>query len=103
MGVVAPQGRVGPPGRRAVHCAAMEYRNLGRSGVQVSSVSLGSWLTFGSRIEVAEAGLCVVVLEAGERLEAPDFSGVEGERFFHLGRFATTVRIADAMTYDVER
>jgi len=54
MGVVAPQGRVGPPGRRAVHCAAMEYRNLGRSGVQVSSVSLGSWLTFGSRIEVAE-------------------------------------------------
>jgi len=32
----------------------MEYRDLGRSGVQVSSVSLGSWLTFGSRIEVAE-------------------------------------------------
>lgn len=35
---------------------AMEYRRLGRSGVQVSVVSLGSWLTFGSQIrnEVAE-------------------------------------------------
>jgi voltage-dependent potassium channel beta subunit len=32
----------------------MEYRNLGRSGLQVSSVSVGSWLTFGSRVEVAE-------------------------------------------------
>ncbi|MCS6807585.1 MAG: aldo/keto reductase [Bacteroidota bacterium] len=34
----------------------MEYRRLGRSGVQVSVVSLGSWLTFGSQIrnEVAE-------------------------------------------------
>jgi len=52
---------------------------------------------------LAEAGLRVVVLEAGERLEAPDFSGVEGERFFRLGRFAATFRIADAMTYDVER
>jgi len=32
----------------------MEYRNLGRSGLQVSSVSVGSWLTFGSRVEVSE-------------------------------------------------
>ena len=29
----------------------MEYRNLGRSGLQVSEVSLGSWLTFGSSID----------------------------------------------------
>jgi len=32
----------------------------------------------------------VVVLEAGERLGAPDFDGVEGEMFFRLGRFAAT-------------
>jgi choline dehydrogenase-like flavoprotein len=30
------------------------------------------------------------VLEAGERLDARDFSGVEGEMFFRLGRFAAT-------------
>lgn len=29
----------------------MEYRNLGRSGLRVSEVALGSWLTFGSRID----------------------------------------------------
>lgn len=29
----------------------MEYRNLGKSGLQVSSLSLGSWLTFGKQID----------------------------------------------------
>ena len=29
----------------------MEYRNLGRSGLRVSEVSLGSWLTFGSYLD----------------------------------------------------
>lgn len=29
----------------------MEYRNLGKSGLQVSELSLGSWLTFGKQIE----------------------------------------------------
>lgn len=28
----------------------MEYRNLGKSGLQVSELSLGSWLTFGKQI-----------------------------------------------------
>jgi len=34
----------------------MEYRRLGRSGLQVSALSLGSWLTFGKQItdETAE-------------------------------------------------
>lgn len=34
----------------------MEYRKLGRSGLQVSALSLGSWLTFGKQIgdDVAE-------------------------------------------------
>lgn len=29
----------------------MEYRRLGRSGLKVSALSLGSWLTFGNQIE----------------------------------------------------
>ena len=39
----------------------MEYRRLGRSGLQVSALSLGSWLTFGKQIsdDVAEElGVC---------------------------------------------
>jgi voltage-dependent potassium channel beta subunit len=30
--------------------ASMEYRRLGRSGLKVSAVGLGSWLTFGTRL-----------------------------------------------------
>jgi voltage-dependent potassium channel beta subunit len=30
----------------------MEYRTLGRSGLRVSEISLGSWLTFGSAVDV---------------------------------------------------
>jgi len=33
----------------------MEYRNLGKSGLQVSVVSFGSWLTFGNQITDAMA------------------------------------------------
>ena len=35
----------------------MEYRRLGKSGLQVSALSLGSWVTFGDQIsdDVAEA------------------------------------------------
>ena len=31
----------------------MEYRTLGHSGLQVSEVSLGSWLTLGSSVDRA--------------------------------------------------
>ncbi|KIL39789.1 voltage-gated potassium channel [Gordoniibacillus kamchatkensis] len=33
----------------------MEYRRLGRSGVKVSEISLGSWLTYGGSVEAAQA------------------------------------------------
>ena len=29
----------------------MEYRFLGRSGLQVSAISLGGWLTYGGHVE----------------------------------------------------
>ena len=37
----------------------MEYRRLGRSGLEVSSIAVGSWLTFGSSVEVAETAKLV--------------------------------------------
>ncbi|MBK8913566.1 MAG: aldo/keto reductase family protein [Phycisphaerales bacterium] len=37
----------------------MEYRRLGRAGVRVSEIGLGSWLTFGGGIEDKEARACV--------------------------------------------
>ncbi len=33
----------------------MEYNRLGKSGLQISQLSLGSWLTFGSQITNAVA------------------------------------------------
>ncbi len=44
----------------------MEYRRLGKSGLQVSALSLGSWLTFGNQVpdDVAES-LMVHAYEAG--------------------------------------
>ena len=34
----------------------MEYRNLGRSGLKISALSFGSWVTFGNQIgnQIAE-------------------------------------------------
>lgn len=44
----------------------MEYRRLGKSGLQVSALSLGSWVTFGYQIEDAVAEqLMIKAYEAG--------------------------------------
>lgn len=44
----------------------MEYRYLGRSGLQVSALSLGSWLTFGKQIEDSTAErLMAIAYEQG--------------------------------------
>jgi aryl-alcohol dehydrogenase-like predicted oxidoreductase len=37
----------------------MQYRRLGVSGLKVSTISLGSWLTFGHKTEEREAAACV--------------------------------------------
>jgi aryl-alcohol dehydrogenase-like predicted oxidoreductase len=37
----------------------MQYRNLGKWGVKVSEVSLGSWLTYGGATESSTANACI--------------------------------------------
>ena len=37
----------------------MRYRRLGDAGVKVSVISLGSWLTYGGRVEEQTARLCI--------------------------------------------
>ncbi|WP_016696661.1 aldo/keto reductase family protein [Actinoalloteichus spitiensis] len=44
----------------------MEFRRLGRSGLSVSEISYGNWLTHGSQIEEEQAKACVhAALDAG--------------------------------------
>ncbi|WP_216208452.1 aldo/keto reductase family protein [Amycolatopsis aidingensis] len=44
----------------------MEFRRLGRSGLSVSEVSYGNWLTHGSQIEEEQAQACIkAALDAG--------------------------------------
>ena len=38
---------------------AMNYRRLGRSGLKVSELSLGSWVTYGNQLDAAGARECM--------------------------------------------
>ncbi|NDF34232.1 MAG: aldo/keto reductase, partial [Euryarchaeota archaeon] len=37
----------------------MEYRRLGKAGVQVSALSFGSWVTFGNQVDSKVAKECM--------------------------------------------
>ena len=39
--------------------ATMEYRHLGNSGLQVSALSFGSWVTFGTQLDTGVAKECI--------------------------------------------
>jgi aryl-alcohol dehydrogenase-like predicted oxidoreductase len=44
----------------------MEFRHLGKSGLKVSAVSYGNWITHGSQLEAEQATGCVrAALDAG--------------------------------------
>ncbi|XP_039877757.1 voltage-gated potassium channel subunit beta-2 isoform X1 [Simochromis diagramma] len=63
-------------------CASMVYRNLGKSGLRVSCLGLGTWVTFGGQIsdEVAEQ-LMTIAYESGVNLfdTAEVYSGGKAE------------------------
>jgi aryl-alcohol dehydrogenase-like predicted oxidoreductase len=41
--------------------STMEYRRLGRSGLKVSQLSFGSWVTFSIQLDVSEASEIITV------------------------------------------
>ena len=63
--------------------AAMQYRRLGRSGLQVSVLSFGSWVSFGPQLDVAKAADCMqAAYDAGVNFfdNAESYAGGESER-----------------------
>ncbi|MCB0988900.1 MAG: aldo/keto reductase [Microthrixaceae bacterium] len=65
----------------------MPYRRLGRSGLQVSVLSFGSWVTFGEQLDTGLAEDCLAVArEAGVNFfdNAEAYAGGESERI--MGR-----------------
>jgi voltage-dependent potassium channel beta subunit len=61
----------------------MEFRRLGRSGLKVSVLSFGSWVTFGPQLDVGLAVDCIAAAgEAGVNFfdNAEAYSGGESER-----------------------
>jgi voltage-dependent potassium channel beta subunit len=60
----------------------MEYRNLGRSGLKVSALSYGSWVTFGTQVGVDDAaGMMKIARDAGVNFfdNAEAYAGGESE------------------------
>jgi voltage-dependent potassium channel beta subunit len=67
--------------------ADMEYRRLGRSGLKVSVLSFGSWVTFGSQLDTGLAKDCLsAARDAGVNFfdNAESYGGGESERI--MGR-----------------
>jgi voltage-dependent potassium channel beta subunit len=65
----------------------MDYRRLGRSGLKVSELSLGSWVTFGSQLDEGLAAECMAAaFEGGVNFfdNAESYAGGESERI--MGR-----------------
>jgi voltage-dependent potassium channel beta subunit len=58
--------------------AAMEYRRLGRSGLQVSVLSFGSWVTFANANQIETAQQAAECLSAAKEAGVNFFDNAEG-------------------------
>lgn len=80
----------------------MEYRRLGKSGLKVSALSLGSWVTFGKQVEMTEAKtLLKTAYDAGvnffdnaEGYEAGESEKIMGEVIKSLGLSRDTFAVS---------
>jgi voltage-dependent potassium channel beta subunit len=72
---------LGPP--RGGTAMEMQYRRLGRSGLKVSVLSLGSWVSFGPQLDVGRARDCLAAAyDAGVNFfdNAQSYAAGESER-----------------------
>jgi aryl-alcohol dehydrogenase-like predicted oxidoreductase len=76
----------------------MEYRRVGRSGLGVSAIGLGSWLTYGRRVDDERAHACLrAAYEAGVNFfdTADAYAGGEAEKT--LGRWLDEIPRTDVV------
>ena len=82
----------------------MEFRYLGSSGLKVSAVSYGNWVTHGSQVEADQATACVrAALEAGiTTFDTADvYANGAAETFFDVSlRVMRRQRLADLIPSD---
>lgn len=65
----------------------MEYRNLGRSGLKVSALSYGSWVTFGKQIDVDKAAeMMKIAYDAGVNFFDNAEAYAQGESEIIMGK-----------------
>ena len=43
----------------------MQYRRLGRSGLQISELSLGSWITYHNQVDAGGEEMLAAAMDAG--------------------------------------
>jgi aryl-alcohol dehydrogenase-like predicted oxidoreductase len=71
----------------------MEYRHLGRSGLKVSEIAYGNWITHGSQVEEEAAAACVhAALDAGVTTFDTADAYASGRAEEVLGRALSDVR-----------
>jgi voltage-dependent potassium channel beta subunit len=89
----------------------MEYRRLGKSGLKVSEVSLGSWVTFGKQVDEKEAmGLMGLAYDAGinffdnaEGYEAGESEALMGAALEKLGWGRDTYAVSSKVFWGGEK
>jgi voltage-dependent potassium channel beta subunit len=89
----------------------MEYRRLGKSGLKVSEVSLGSWVTFGKQVDEKEAmALMGLAYDAGinffdnaEGYEAGESEALMGAALEKLGWGRDTYAVSSKVFWGGEK
>ena len=69
----------------------MKYRHLGQTGLQVSELSLGSWVTFGNQAKVpAAVEIMAAAYASGVNFfdNAEVYAGGKSEEVVHAGSFS---------------
>lgn len=89
----------------------MEYRRLGKAGLKVSALSLGSWVTFGKQVDIGEARtLLKTAYDAGvnffdnaEAYEAGESEKIMGEALVALGLPRDTFAVSSKVFWGGEK